>query len=178
MQIIAGAAKGRRLVTLAGEATRPTTGKVRAALFNILMAYQEDADWLDLYAGSGAVGLEAASRGARRVVLVESAAPALRVIQQNMAAARLPGVELVARPVEAALGSLAGPFDVVFLDPPYDFDASPVLASVAELGLLRPDGKLVLEHRSSVVPPQVPGLACSRTTRYAESALSFYGVAG
>ena len=95
MNIIAGKARGRNLKTLPGEATRPTQGKVRSALMSTLMHWVPDATWVDLYAGSGAIGLEAASRGARKVVLVENAAPAIAVIRDNMATLKLDGVELL-----------------------------------------------------------------------------------
>lgn len=175
MRIIAGLARGRQLDTLPGDATRPTSGKVRGALFSILGAYVTDAAWLDLYAGSGAVGLEAASRGAKRAVLVEKAAPALAVIKKNVAATKLAGVEVLPLAVEAALARLAGQaFDVVFLDPPYADDATGVVGAIAPL--LKPDGRVVLEHRSSTdTPDRVGDLVKLRTARYSESALSFYG---
>lgn len=177
MNIIAGAAKGRRLKTLPGEATRPTSAKVRAALFNILMAYVPDAAWLDLFAGSGAIGLEAASRGARRAVLVERAQAAQAVIRENMALAKLPGVELVAADATGALERLAGQrFDVIFMDPPYAEDPVPVAQACDAHGLLVADGRLVVEHRSDrELPVAIGKLEKLRTTRYADSALSFYG---
>jgi 16S rRNA (guanine(966)-N(2))-methyltransferase RsmD len=177
MRIIAGLAKGRKLKTLEGDATRPTAGKVRAALFNILNAWTLDADWLDLYAGSGAIGLEAVSRGARRAVLVERAGPALRVVQDNVATLNLGGVELMPLDVLAALPRLAGQqFDVIFLDPPYADDPGAALALIAEHDLLKPDGRLVLEHHADRVPVgDIKGkYRWIRTARYSESALSFY----
>jgi 16S rRNA (guanine(966)-N(2))-methyltransferase RsmD len=177
MRIIAGLAKGRNLKTLEGDATRPTAGKVRAALFNILNAWTLDADWLDLYAGSGAIGLEAVSRGAKRAVLVERAGPALRVVQDNVALLNLGGVELMPTDVLAALPRLAGQqFDVIFLDPPYADDPGAALALIAEHDLLKPDGRLVLEHHADRMPVgDIKGkYRWIRTARYSESALSFY----
>lgn len=177
MRIIAGLAKGRKLKTLEGDATRPTAGKVRAALFNILNAWVLDADWLDLYAGSGAIGLEAVSRGARRAVLVERAGPALRVVQDNVAMLNMGGVELMPLDVLAALPRLAGQqFDVIFLDPPYADDPGAALALIADHDLLKPDGRLVLEHHADRVPVmEIKGkYRWVRTARYSESSLSFY----
>ena len=175
MNIIAGSARGRRLKTLPGEATRPTQGKVRAALFSILMPWTADARWLDLFAGSGAIGLEAASRGAARVVLVEQAPAALAVIRENVALTRL-AAEVLPLDAEQALTRLgAVPFDVVFLDPPYALDPMPVVAAVDAQGLLAADGRLVVEHRAARVLPDTVGRLQRRETRaYADTALTFY----
>src|SRR4051812_8485002 len=126
-RIVAGAARGRRLAVPPGQGTRPTSDRAREALFSALGSLIRA--WagrrvLDLYAGSGAVGLEALSRGAAGVVLVESDAKAARTIMANMAAVGLPGAEVRRTTAELAVRSLAvagGPsFDVVFADPPYD----------------------------------------------------------
>lgn len=176
MNIIAGRARGRRLKTLPGDATRPTSGKVRGALFSILQAWVEEASWLDLYAGSGAIGLEAVSRGAKRAVLVERAPAAVAVIRENLEATKLPSVELLPIEAEGALARLAGErFDVVFLDPPYRDDPMPVVEAIARHDLLVPDGRVVVEHRSDRrLPEQAGGLVKIRTACYAESCLSFY----
>jgi 16S rRNA (guanine(966)-N(2))-methyltransferase RsmD len=179
IKIIAGTHRGRNLHTLTGLATRPTTGKVKEALFNILQTHTSGRDWLDLFAGSGAIGFEAASRGARRVLLVESATPAIQVITRNQSALGLPQVELFARDVILALGWLAQhgqTFDVIFMDPPYDLNPLPVLRAIAtHPALLRPDARIVLEHKTTTQPPlAIPGLQHQRTARYGISALSFY----
>ena len=179
MRIIAGTHRGRRLQTLTGPATRPTTGQVKEALFNILRAQTANHDWLDLFAGSGAIGFEAASRGAKRVVLVESAAPAITIIAHNQTALGLQQVELFARDVTSALAWLDQHhqrFDVIFLDPPYETNPTPVLQAIASHpDLLRPGACVVLEHRSATVPPSdIVGLQHRRITRYGISALSFY----
>lgn len=178
MRIIAGVARGRRLSTLPGEATRPTQGKVREALFNILQAWVPGRAWLDLFAGSGAVGLEAASRGASRVVLVERARPALAVIAANQTSTGLP-VEVLPMEVEAALGTLAGSrFDVVFLDPPYALDPLPLLQRLAEGTLLSPHGRLVLEHDvKREAPERLARWERLSSRRYAGTALTIYGLA-
>jgi 16S rRNA (guanine(966)-N(2))-methyltransferase RsmD len=176
MNIIAGKARGRKLKTLEGDATRPTQGKVRAALFSILMAWVPDASWVDLYAGSGAIGLEAASRGAKRVVLVENAAPAVQVVRDNMATLKLDGVELLAIDAMAALGRLAGQtFDVVFMDPPYVLDPVPVVEAIAAQRLVKENGRVVVEHRNDrVLPNEIAGLIKLKTSRYADACLTIY----
>ncbi|MDB5099355.1 MAG: putative methylase [Cyanobacteria bacterium RYN_339] len=178
MKIIGGMARGRKLKTLEGESTRPTAGKVRAALFNILNAWIPDAEWLDLYAGSGAVGLEAVSRGAARAMLVERAGPALQVVYQNVDTLDLAGVEVLALDVLVALPRLAGQqFDVIFLDPPYAEDPGPALTLIAQHDLLKADGRLVLEHHADRVAKLMVGekYRWLRTARYSENSLSFYG---
>lgn len=179
MNIIAGTARGRVLKTLPGEATRPTQGKVRGALFSILMAWVPDAAWLDLFAGSGAIGLEAASRGARKVVLVESAKAALDVIRENVAITKLAGVEILGVDVMAAIARLEGQaFDVVFMDPPYADDPLPVVEAVMAKGLLTPTGRLVVEHRyDRAMPEAIAGLTKLKTSKYAETCLTLYRLA-
>jgi 16S rRNA (guanine(966)-N(2))-methyltransferase RsmD len=174
--IIAGTARGRKLKTLEGEATRPTQAKVRAALMSILTAWVPDATWLDLYAGSGSVGFEAASRGAKRAVLVENARDAVAVIQANIATLKLPGVELLAVDAPSAIDRLAGQaFDVVFMDPPYALDPAPVVEAIASRKLVAPNGRVVVEHRSNrTLPEAIGGLVKLRTARYADACLSFY----
>jgi 16S rRNA (guanine(966)-N(2))-methyltransferase RsmD len=176
VRIIAGTARGRRLETLPGEATRPTQGKVREALFSALTPWVPQADWLDLFAGSGAVGLEAASRGARRVLLVERAPEALRVIEANRHSTQLP-VECWALDAAHAVERLRGEsFDVIFLDPPYAYDAEPLLVVLNAGALLKPTGRLVWEHAATRRPPErVDGLQLLKTRRYSGTALSFYG---
>jgi 16S rRNA (guanine966-N2)-methyltransferase len=176
VRIIAGTAKGRQLLTLDGDFTRPTSGKVRSALFSILSSWVPGTAWLDLYSGSGAIGLEAASRGATRVVMVESESPAQEVIRANMANTRLAGVELLSLTAEVALRRLVGQgFDVIFLDPPYKNDPEGIMEAIAQSGLLLPKGRLVVEHRSTRVMPSLVGsLGCLRTARYSDSSLSFY----
>jgi 16S rRNA (guanine966-N2)-methyltransferase len=120
VRIIAGAHKGRRLVAPPGRGTRPTSDRVREALFSILGARVEDARVLDLFAGSGALGIEALSRGAAAATFVESDAAAVRAIRANLEA--IDGGEVVRRDVRAFLRTARDDgrqYDLVFLDPPY-----------------------------------------------------------
>lgn len=150
MRIIAGIAKGMVLAVPRGSETRPTSDRVREAIFSSLGARVVEAAVLDLYAGTGALGLEAASRGARSVVLVERARPALDSIAKNLAGfakqrGEKPVIEVRRGEVLREVGKLDRPFDIVFADPPYAVDAEPLLAAVAESGVLAADGVLVLE---------------------------------
>ncbi len=179
MRVIAGRLGGRRLVAPRGAATRPTTDRVREALFSILGDLQGQSV-LDLYAGTGALGIEALSRGAARAVFVESARPALAALRQNLAALGLDDVaEVVAAPVARALPALGArrpPFDLVLVDPPYA-DAAEALALVARH--LRLEGapahaRIVLEHASRDRIPCPPGLAAAGTRTYGDTAISLY----
>ena len=185
-RIVAGVAGGRRLVVPAGRGTRPTADRVREGLFATVLAVcgpLEGARVLDLYAGSGAVGLEALSRGASDVLLVESDPRAAEVIRRNIAAVRLPGARLLADRVERALARGPGgepPRDLVFADPPYA--ASPeqvhrVLAALAGRGWLAPSALVVVERATRCGPLAWPaGYTPERSRGYGEATL-WYGLA-
>ena len=174
MRIIAGSLKGRRLATPTWEGLRPTSDKLRETLFNILGARIEGAHVLDLFAGTGAVGLEALSRGAALVVGVESDRRAVALVARNLAACgRTADYTIHSGDVLVALAQLrpARAFDVVFVEPPYAFSRTrDVLAAAAtHLSL---DGMLVLE-RATRVEPDVPGaLARVRDVRSGDSSLT------
>ena len=157
---MAGAAGGRTL-RVPGKGTRPTSDRVREALFSRLehSGVLEGARVLDLYAGSGALGLEAASRGARDVVLVESARAAAEVCRQNVATLGLTGVRVVVEKVLPFVSRPSGgPVDLVLVDPPYELaedDLTDVLAAVA--GHLAPDAVVVVERSVRSPEPTWPG---------------------
>lgn len=147
-----------------GDRTRPTSDRVREALFSQLDHETEvsGARVLDLYAGSGALGLEALSRGAGRVTLVESAPPVVKVIRANVAAlAAGARVEVVARPVAAALETPPpSPYEIVLMDPPYDLDDAALaenLRALAAPGWLAPGAVVVVERSSRTGEPDWPG---------------------
>ena len=182
MRIIGGAARGRRLKAPRGRAVRPTSDRVREALFDILSPRISGSRFLDLFAGAGAVGLEALSRGAREVVLVEANERAAKVIRENAAA--LGGADritLVRAKAAAAVRGLAASgakFDVVFLDPPYRHRAvlERTLAQVARPdGILAPDAIVVAEHDARAPSPSAVGmLSLQRSRRFGEAALTFF----
>ena len=165
-RVIAGRARGRRLAVPGGRATRPTSDRAREAMFaaagSVLGSF-EGTRVLDLYAGSGAFGLEALSRGAAAALLVESDPRAARVIRANIAAVGLPGARLVSDRVERMLarGPAAGdgPFDVVFADPPYalgDDDVGAVLAALRTGGWLAPGALVIVERAARSEPLRWP----------------------
>jgi len=179
--ILAGALKGARLTV--PPHIRATEAKVRLALFNVLQAVTEGARVLDGCAGSGALGLEAVSRGASSVVFVESDSRCLRAIRENLARARDKGLQAKAEIMRAdlirGLRLLAGRgnvFDLMLLDPPYrDAVGKKALNTVAGCAMLAPAGVLCLEHaESSVVPSEVGTLTLAKQHRYGGTVLSFY----
>jgi 16S rRNA (guanine966-N2)-methyltransferase len=182
MRIVAGTLRGRELSTPGGDATRPTAARAREALFSILADVSE-ARVLDLYAGSGALGLEALSRGAEQLVLVESSKAAQRAIRENLAAL---GVEaratLLPIRAEASLRALErlGPFSLVFADPPWaDAQAAVgVLEKLASSSLLTPAARLVLEHAART-PPKLKAdsrLNPTDTRRWGDTAVTIFEV--
>jgi 16S rRNA (guanine(966)-N(2))-methyltransferase RsmD len=176
MRIIAGAHKGRTLKSPRWEGLRPTSDKLRETLFNILAPRVAGARVLDVFAGTGAVALEALSRGAVSATCIESDQRAARLIEENAA---LCGEQnrcaIIRASVERALQRPVpgGPFDIIVLDPPYDYDA--LAAAVTNAAAQRAAaGVMVLEHASRLTPPAPPGLAPVRTVKSGDSALTFY----
>ncbi len=161
MRVIAGRLRGRALQAPAGDATRPTGARVKEALFSILGDVR-DARVLDLYAGSGALGIEALSRGAARAVFIEAARPALACLRENLTKLGL-DAEATVLPlrVEAALGQLRrhGPFELVLCDPPWRDvkTARSELEALASAGLFAAGARIVLEHAAKDPPPAPEG---------------------
>jgi 16S rRNA (guanine(966)-N(2))-methyltransferase RsmD len=180
MRVIGGEFRGRRLRSPGGTSTRPTSDRVREALFSILAARVGGSLALDAYAGTGAVGIEALSRGARRCVFVESSAGAVRVLRANLAALGLQArSRVLASPFARAatrLGAEEGPFDLVFLDPPYGpGELLRALRIASASGLVAPDGIVVAEHDAGLALPAAEGiLRRRRTARYGGTCLSLF----
>jgi 16S rRNA (guanine(966)-N(2))-methyltransferase RsmD len=174
VRIIAGTLKGRRLATPTWEGLRPTSDKLRETLFNVLGARIEGAHVLDLFAGTGAVGLEALSRGAALVAGVESDRRAVALAGRNVAACgRAADYTIHSGDVLTVLAQLkpARAFDIVFLDPPYAYTRThDVLAAAATH--LSPEGVLVLERATRVEPDVPDSLARVRDVRSGDSSLT------
>jgi 16S rRNA (guanine966-N2)-methyltransferase len=185
-RIVAGEAGGRRLAVPGGRATRPTADRTREGLFATVAALRGTLDGarvLDLYAGSGAVGLEALSRGAADLLLVESDPRAARVIRQNIEALGLQGAQLLADRVERVLARGPGghpPRDLVFADPPYaapDTEVQRVLATLRDRGWFAPGALVTVERSTRSGPFTWPaGYTPDRSRGYGEATL-WYGVA-
>jgi len=178
-RIIAGSARGRRLRTPAGSATRPTSDRVREALFSTLESRLGDLAGLrvlDLYAGTGAVGLEALSRGAGLLTSVESDRRTARLVAQNAEALGFHRVEVVALPVARALATAPrAPYDLVFADPPYplgEVELAQALALLVGQGWVGPDSLLVVERSARSPEPTWPDeLELERSKDYGETVL-------
>jgi 16S rRNA (guanine966-N2)-methyltransferase len=184
MRIIAGSYRSRTLAAPPGMATRPTSDRLRETLFNVLAPRIQGAQFLDLYAGSGAVGLEALSRGAANVDFVERAEPALRALRANLN--RL-GVTAGFRIHSASVGSVlrkmkpGAAFDLVFLDPPYDaaaeYAATLGLLGGLAAGVLRSDSQVIAEHRKKQrLEDRYGTLSRTRLLEQGDAALSFYAL--
>jgi 16S rRNA (guanine(966)-N(2))-methyltransferase RsmD len=170
--VIAGDLKGRRLVGPAWDGLRPTSDRLRETLFNVLAPHIAGARVLDGFAGTGAVGIEALSRGASHVTFADRDPRAVRLIEDNLARC---GVQdrYTVRGVDVAAGRLAGEFDIIFLDPPYTVDPCDAVAAVADL--VSAEGRLVIEHARRAGPPASVGrLARTRTLLSGDSALTFF----
>ena len=176
MRIIAGAHKGRTLKTPKWDGLRPTSDKLRETLFNILAPRIDGARVLDVFAGTGAVALEALSRGAAAATCIEGDRRAQKLIDENAAlCGEQKRCAIIRDTVERALQRPVpgGPFEIVVLDPPYDYAA--LEAAVTNAGRQRSEGGIVvLEHALRVTPPAPAGLALTRTVKSGDSALSFY----
>jgi 16S rRNA (guanine(966)-N(2))-methyltransferase RsmD len=182
MRIIAGTFRSRTLQAPEGMATRPTSDRLRETLFNVLAPRIEGAKLLDLYAGSGAVGLEALSRGAAQVVFVERAPAALSVLRMNLERLGLrTGFRIQSSAVGAFLRKGGAAFDLIFLDPPYDADQE-YAATLGMLGgsayeLLAAGGQVIAEHRKKERLAESYGsLKRTRVLEQGDAALSFYAV--
>ncbi len=180
MRIIAGTARGRTLKGPKGPGLRPTADRVRESIFNILGQYFDGIAVLDLFAGTGALALEALSRGAARAVLVDKGREALKLCRENAESLGMSDrAEIVVAAVDASgLAGLKGrgPFQLLFADPPYaDFTPAKVLELVDAAGLVAAGGRAVVEHdKRSEAPEAVGAFRLAETRRFGDTAVSFY----
>src|SRR5262249_35873582 len=180
MRIITGLYKGRRLKTLEGTSVRPTSDRLRETLFNILSPRIEGARFVDVCAGSGAVGIEALSRGAAHVTFIEISRKATSVIMENLRHCKIEkNFQLINRDALQAMRYFAGEgieFDIFYFDPPYDSELyATVLWQIAKEKLLAEDGVVIVEHRRQVLlSPNYDQLRPYREVIQGESCLTFY----
>jgi 16S rRNA (guanine(966)-N(2))-methyltransferase RsmD len=183
MRVIAGTYRSRSLIAPKGMDTRPTSDRLRETLFNVLAPRIEGAVFLDLYAGSGAVGIEAISRGAREAIFVENAEPALKAIRQNLAILGIKGSYAIeSRSATAALKRLTSAgrqANIIFLDPPYastnDYEATLALLGNECAQLLAPEALVIAEHNKKQDLAESTGsLQRYRILKQGDAALSFY----
>ena len=179
-RVIAGSARGIRLDAPEGTAVRPTLDRVRESLFSILMPRLPGARFADLFAGSGANGIEALSRGAVAAAFVDNDPRSLACVKQNLARAQVESSATLHRlPLPAGMDRLRkaeAPFDLVYADPPFDFDGYPtLLEALLSQEIILPQGLVIIEHASGVtLPESVASLAIQRQVAYGNVTLSFF----
>ena len=181
MRVIAGKAKGRALVAPEGFDTRPITAMMKEALFSMWQFQIQDADFLDLFAGSGSMGIEAISRGARRAVFVEMNQKAIDVIKQNVKTCKFTEEAViykddVFRRIEW-LKNNGESFDIIYLDPPFTVDEifHPVLEAVTGAGILKEDGIIAIRTlKEKDMPEEINNLKKYKFKVYGISAIHFY----
>lgn len=178
MRIIAGEFKGRRLESPADYSVRPTTDKVKEALFSILSQKIWGSRVLDLFSGSGNIGIEALSRGAAECVFCDNSRESLRLIKSNIAHCKAQeGARVIPGDFRKTLMNLEGKFDIIFLDPPYDKGLlEPAFELIREQNLLADDGVIIAEHRREEdLPEEFCGFEKQKERRYGIIKLSIYG---
>lgn len=182
LRIIGGSCKGKKLKSLRGLKTRPTAGRTREAVFNIISQHIPNAMVLDLFAGTGAFGLEALSRGAATAVFIDKDRSALSIIEKNIAScymeqrSRIIGWDIVKN--IKCIENARPPFDVVFMDPPYEKGfVERALKQLPPANALADGALIIAEHsRNEVLPQAIAGLDLIRQRRYGRSMVSVFGV--
>ena len=181
MRVITGSARGRRLGELEGMETRPTTDRVKEGLFNIIQFDIEGRKVLDLFAGTGQLGIECLSRGAASAVFVDRRADAVKLIRENLKVTDLTDrARVVAGDSVEYLKSVREKFDLILLDPPYAAGLlEPVIAHIARFDILAPHGIIVAEHPAGTVLPALSApYRPHRTYRYGRIGLTVYRRSG
>lgn len=175
MRVITGKAKGRRLQTLPGEDVRPTTDTVKEAVFSIIQFSVEGAAFLDAFAGSGQMGIEALSRGAEKAVFVDNSRNSLRTVRENIKVCSLEqGAKVVASDTISYMSSTGERFDIIFLDPPYQ---KGLLQRALEKApaLMRSGGMIICEHPAEEkLPENAGGFTVYKEYRYGRIMISIY----
>ena len=177
MRVITGTARGRRLKELEGMETRPTTDRVKEGMFNVLQFDIEGRRVLDLFAGTGQLGIECLSRGAASAVFVDRRADAVKLIRENLKATELTDrARVVSGDSMEYLQQLREQFDLIFLDPPYEAGLLEVaIPRIAEIDILAPHGIIVAEHPvGKALPALKPPYRLHRTYRYGKIAMTLY----
>lgn len=177
MRVITGSARGAKLKTLEGLATRPTSDRVKEAVFNIIQFEVEGRRVLDLFAGSGQLAIEALSRGASYAVLVDQSADAVKVIKDNLKKTKFDQQASVFQADYLRyLSATREKFDIIFLDPPYaEKFLENALRKISEIDILSEGGIIVCERpREKVLPATVGDLICSKDYNYGKTAVNLY----
>lgn len=179
MRVISGKARGHKLVAPEGLDTRPTTDRIKETLFNIIAPNIYECEFLDLFSGSGSIGIEALSRGAKKAVFVDNGKKALEAIEYNLNHTKLSDNAQIIRtevlPAIKMLGSENAKFDIIFMDPPYMAGLyKPTLMAILEENLLNKGGCVIAEYPAKVELPVVEGFKIVRTKDYKTTVMSFW----
>ena len=175
MRVIAGKHRGRVLKEFKGREIRPTADRAKEAIFNILQTEICGSSFLDLYCGTGNMAIEALSRGAEKVVLVDSSKDSIALAKANLAMLK-EDAEVFCLDALTYVLSSRGKFDIIFLDPPYNVDATPVLEAIANSGILDEDGVIIYEHSEDFKVGEIDCLDHLNTRKYGIAHFEFYGV--
>jgi 16S rRNA (guanine966-N2)-methyltransferase len=180
MRVTGGIGRGRRLKVPSGSRVRPTSDKVKQALFNILGDRVDGSAFLDLYAGAGGIGIEALSRGATRVTFVDASRDSLNSIKQNIEQLGFGDrAAIVLAKAESFLKKPSGPYDILFLDPPYAEEMAPLLELIAAAEIMKSDAIVIAEHFKKQLSPNKAGkLELYREAQYGDTVLAFYRLEG
>lgn len=181
MRVISGIAKGKRLKAPTGLNTRPITDMIKEALFNVLGSRVMGARFLDLFAGSGSVGIEALSRGAHKVIFVDYSNEAVKIVKENIDNCKFSdGYQILRNDVFKALGLLErqnARFDLIYVDPPFTNEKifNEVMVAIDAIDILEPDGIIIIRApRRKEMPVMFNGLNKYRSSHYGESSLHYY----
>ena len=178
MRVISGKCRGTHLMAPEGMETRPTTDRIKETLFNMIAFDLPECQFLDLFSGSGAIGIESLSRGAKRAVFVDQGEKALRCIRENLEKTRLKeSAEVLACSAEEAvkrLGQKKDTFDIIFMDPPYALEGiDQIINGIAEYGLLKEEGYIILERSTKSIVNLPQDLVLWKEKKYKTTTLSF-----
>lgn len=178
MRVVSGSLRGMKLNTIEGDSTRPTREVVKEALFSIIMNYVEDANFLDLFAGSGAIGIEAISRGAKSAIFIDLNPNCIKVIRENVKKARIEDVSRIYNTdYKMALKKLSNEkLDIIYVDPPYNKQMGiDAIERISEYDLLASDGIIIMEtDTNEEVPCEIGRYEKYNYKRYGRNILSLY----
>jgi len=176
MRVITGSARGKKLESPEGLHTRPTTDRVKESVFNIIQSYLPAHNVLDLFAGSGAMGIEALSRNSEHAVFIDNDSSAIAVIKRNLDGTRLKEkAKVINTTADSYLSSCKEKFDIIFLDPPYNRDfLNNIISKIISSKILADDGIIVVESELNGETVDNPQLHCFKTARYGKTVISIF----
>jgi 16S rRNA (guanine966-N2)-methyltransferase len=176
MRIISGSRRGRKLISFDGDSIRPTTDRVKESIFNLIQEFTLESSVLDLFGGSGALSLEALSRGAKSAVIIDSSKSSVEIINKNISLTGFEdGTEVFCVNAQEFILNTSKKFDIIFLDPPYNKGfIVPILTLIAEKGLLSENGIAVLESDFCDEHGEIPGLDILKQRKYGRTYITIY----